>query len=159
MLLFKNVYDAPETGILHSRLWTIVEWSFLPWQEETGEPVIIVTEVWRSRQQTLRIYAEAGLPAPAFSVHEDTRQFGNPLTGCRGIDFSARSASRGIGLGLAYGEWPLIPRFRLEAFAERVNATWRYHAADEKQVALVHDVSGLHVHLQVRSGDETVRRT
>lgn len=158
MLLFKNTHDAPETGILHARLWSIVEWSIPVWQEETGEIVIVVTEVWRSRQQTLRIYAEAGLPPPAFSVHEETRQFGNPLTGCRGIDFSARSAGAGIGRGLEYGEWPLIERDSLLDFAARVNSTWRYHAADQKQVALVHDVAGLHVHLQVRPGDETVRR-
>jgi hypothetical protein len=40
-----------------------------------------------------------------------------------------------------------------------VNEAWQYQLTEKHQVALVHAVSGLHVHLQVAQGDTTHRRT
>lgn len=161
MIKFRTVGDSIEMRLLHPRLAEIVTWLVDggTWSAITGTRDAIVTEVWRSRQQTVAIYEAAGLAPPAASVHEAIKTVGNPLSGCRGIDFSARDGDRGAILGLPYEHWPMLSTERLKALETRINAIWQYNAADDKQVALVHSVSGVHLHLQVRPDAETRRRT
>lgn len=161
MLLFRKVAESLEMRLLHPRLVQIVEWLHEDgvWELHLDTPLIPVTDVWRSRQQTVRIYEAAGQPPPAYSVHETTKAMWDPMSGTRGIDLSARDARVGLMRQLTYAQWPMHDMVRLEQLEAAINASWRYNTADDKQVALLHSVSGLHLHLQVRPGDETKRRT
>jgi hypothetical protein len=160
VLCFKRVEEAFEYRLLHPTLDKIVRWMVEDriWWDETGEEEAVVTEVWRSQQETERIYAAAGLPAPKASVHGDRKDPMNALSGCRGIDFSVRSFSAGCRSGRPYAEWPFIDRDMLVRLVARINGAWRYQKSEAHQVAVLHDISGLHLHLQVRQGDETQRR-
>lgn len=155
MIRFKDLASAYELRLLHPRLYDILSWIVDDgvWKAATGEPDLVITEVWRSRQETLRIYEEAGLPAPAISVHETIKELGNHWSGCRGLDLSIRRPISG-----SYDGWPLIVPDQVVAFVARVNATWLYHPEDRFKVALYHSVAGPHVHLQVARENVTVRR-
>lgn len=155
MIRFKDLDSAYELRLLHATLYGLLRWIVeeVAWEQATGEPDLIVTEVWRSRAETIRIYEAAGLVPPAVSVHELTKEMGDPWSGCRGLDLSIRRP--GIG---PYESWRVIPDAQVLAFVALVNGAWRYQASEAHQVALFHDVSGPHVHLQVARGDETKRR-
>jgi|SRR6187431_549073 len=135
MIAFKRMIDAEHYAILHPRLKDILsEIVGGIWHEETGDDLVVVTELWRSREETIARYRSAGLQPPAASVHEQVP--------CRGADLSI----------LAVGE-----RAAKKVVA-RVNTRWRYEASENHEVALFHDVAGVHIHLQCRPGDETRRR-
>jgi hypothetical protein len=157
MIRFKDLESAYELRLLHRTLYSVLRWIVDEgaWHEATGESDLVVTDVWRSQAETDRIYREAGLPAPARSVHSETLHPGDPHTGCRGLDLSVRRPTP----GKPYAEWPPIERGRLERFVAAVNEAWRYHPEERYQVALLHDVAGLHVHLQVARENLTARRT
>lgn len=135
MLAFKRAADAEHFAILHPTLKEIlVEIVNGIWREETGGDLVVVTELWRSRDETIARYRSAGLQPPEASVHEQVP--------CRGADLSVLAIT-------AEGARKVV---------SRVNTRWRYEAAETHQVALFHDVAGVHLHLQVRPGDETRRR-
>lgn len=155
MLTFVHSATARDVASLHPTLWTIVrEIVDGLWLEHTGQEHVYVTEMWRPREKTIAIYRAAGLPPPAASVHESTKVLGESLSGCRGTDLSVRMAR----VGLAYTEWPFLPNGVIRQLVNAVNERWRYQESDQHQVTLYHAVSGPHVHLQCRAGDETVRR-
>lgn len=155
MIRFKDLHSAHELRLLHGRLYAILTWIVDEgvWTAATGEPDLVVTEVWRSRAETIRIYEAAGVPPPAVSVHETVQEIGDPWSGCRGLDLSVRRPGPG-----AYETWPLMPQDEIRAFVAAVNGAWCYHPEERFQVALYHSVSGPHVHLQVARGDVTQRR-
>ena len=102
----------------------------------------VITEVWRSHQETVALYLAAGRNPPRYSVHE-TRP-------CRGLDWSSRAHD-------GY-QAPMEVCRRIE---QKLNLRWRYHAAGRYNVCHAHTLAGLaglHFHLQVRPGDETQRR-
>lgn len=159
MLIFKDSREAFETGLLHPTLRTIVrELADGLWQKLTNQEHLVVTELWRSREQTIARYASAGLPPPAFSVHEAVKENGHPLSGCRGADISVRNANAGLAAGRPYQDWPFLDPALCRQVVVAINAEWRYQESERHQVALYHNIDGVHIHLQVRPGDETLRR-
>jgi hypothetical protein len=144
--------------MLHRTLWSVFTWAEPAWTRTTGQRHLVVTCVWRSQQETNELYAAAGLPAPLTSVHATVQTLSDPFSGVRGIDLSARDADAGLASGKPYEQWPLLDRELLNAFAAAVNGAWRYQPEERYQVALVHSVNALHVHLQVARGDTTRRR-
>lgn len=155
MLAFERSHIAKETALLHPTLWTILRLiADGLWFEHTQQENVIVTQIFRTRAQTIAIYQAAGLTPPDSSVHESVKIAGDAMSGCRGCDLSVRMARP----GMRYDEWSFLPSTRVRAFVDAVNATWRYQESEAHQVALYHSVSGPHVHLQVRPNDETKRR-
>ena len=159
MLIFKHVKTALEARLLHPTLWAILaELADGQWKRLTNQEHLIVTELWRSREQTIARYASAGLPPPAFSVHEATKEPGNALSGCRGADVSVRNANAGLASHKEYADWPFLDPDLCRLVADRLNERWRYQETEAHQVALYHAVDGVHIHLQCRADNETVRR-
>lgn len=155
MLTFVRSATARDVATLHPTLWAIVrEIADVLWLEHTGQENVYVTELWRSREETLRQYRSAGLPPPAFSVHEAVKVLGDPLSGCRGADLSVRM----FRAGQRYEDWPRLPVPVCREVVAAINRRWRYQESEAHQVALYHSVTGPHVHLQVRPGSETVDR-
>jgi len=155
MLCFARPVVAAQVALLHPTLWTIVQAIANGlWLEHTGQDNLVVTELFRTHDQTVALYTRAGLAAPAASVHESVKVAGDALSGCRGADLSVRMARP----GLRYDEWPFLPTSMVRHLVRAVNERWRYQQSEQHQVALFHAVSGPHVHLQVRPQGETVRR-
>jgi hypothetical protein len=156
MIAFKQVSIASEMRLLHPRLAHILGWigDTDVWRRTTGCSFFVITCLFRSRDQTVKLYEEAGKAPPAVSVHECVKLPMDPWSGCRGADISARRPS----LTAPYGQWEFLPDDVLHRFVEEVNSAWRYHEAERYNVALYHSVSGPHVHLQVARLDETKRR-
>jgi hypothetical protein len=145
MLSFARAIVAFETKHLHPTLEQILrETADGLWQLHTGQEYVIVTDIYRTHEETIRIYSEAGLKPPVVSVHELGR----------GVDLSVRMATP----GRTYQEWPFLPAKLIREYVSAVNRRWRYQESEEHQVALYHNVAGVHVHLQCRPGGETVRR-
>jgi hypothetical protein len=156
VLTFARSSIARDVASLHPTLWQIVrELADGMWFEYTSQENMIVTEMFRTHDETVRIYTEAGLTPPAASVHEAVRVLGDPWSGCRGADISVRMARP----GMRYQDWSYLPSTLIRACVTAINKRWRYQESEAHQVALFHDIAGLHVHLQVRSGQETIRRT
>lgn len=159
MVLFKSSVQVFQTHLMHSVLATVfrdVVDRF--WWETIGERTLVVTEIWRSRDQTIAYYQAAGLPVPEASPHETVKIPMDPFSGCRAFDISDRSADRGLREGLDYGMWPHLEVEKLTALVRRVNHEWRYEPSERHQVALLHNVRGRHLHFQVRPANETERR-
>jgi hypothetical protein len=155
MLTFVRSYVAHDVASLHPTLWSIVrEIADWMWAEYTHQENVYVTQLWRSHDETVRIYREAGLPPPASSVHEAARVLGDPWSGCRGADLSVRM----YRAGQPYDTWPTLPPSVVRELVAAVNQKWRYQSGEQHQVALFHHVSGPHVHLQCRPGQETIDR-
>jgi hypothetical protein len=156
MLTFVRTATAHDVASLHPTLWRILrEVADQLWLEHTGQENVYVTELWRSREATLRLYQEAGMTPPATSVHEAVRVLGDPWSGCRGADLSVRMHRP----GQRYEDWPMLPPKVCRDAAAAINRRWQYQATEEHQVALYHAVSGPHIHLQVREQQETSPRT
>jgi hypothetical protein len=159
MLIFKATKTALEARLLHPTLWTILaELADGEWKRLTNQEHVVVTEVWRSREQTIARYASAGIAPPVFSVHEAVKEVGVHLSGCRGVDISVRDANAGLAARRPYADWPFLEPQLCRLVADQINERWCYQESDAHQVALYHAVDGPHVHLQVRAQGETVRR-
>jgi len=159
MLIFKTTKTALEARLLHPTLWTILaELADSQWKQLTNQDHLVVTELWRSREQTIARYATSGLARPAFSVHESVKEAGAAFSGCRGADISVRNATAGLSARTPYADWPFIDADICRMVADRINSSWRYQDSEAHQVALYHAVAGVHIHLQCRPGNETVRR-
>ena len=159
IVVFKSPVQVFQTHLLHATLQAVfrdIVDRF--WVESIGERTLVVTEIFRTRAQTIAYYQAAGLPVPDSSPHETVKIQGNPYTGCRAFDISDRSADRGIGGGLEYAMWPHLEVEKLTDLVKRVNHEWRYEPSERHQVALLHNVRGRHLHFQVRPDQETGRR-
>lgn len=155
MLTFVRSHTSYDVATLHPTLRRILfEIADGLWADETNQENVYVTCLWRCRDDTVRLYAEAGLPVPAFSVHEAVRVLGDPMSGCRGADLSVRMQR----YGQPYETWPMLPPQVARRLVDAVNRRWRYQESEEHQVAIYHAVSGPHVHLQCRPGNETGER-
>jgi hypothetical protein len=155
MLTFVRSATARDVGMLHPTLWKILrEIVDVLWLEHTGQSNVYVTELWRPREETIRLYQSAGLAPPAFSVHETAKVLGDPWSGCRGADLSVRTTRA----GQRYEDWPRLPVPVCREVVAAINRRWRYQESEAHQVALYHSVTGPHVHLQVRPDQETVDR-
>lgn len=155
MLTFARSSIARDVASLHPTLWQIVrELADGMWFEYTSQENMIVTEMFRTHDETVRIYTEAGFTPPAASVHESVRVFGDPWSGCRGADISVRMARP----GMRYQDWPFLPATVVRKAVTAINNRWRYQESEAHQVALFHSVAGTHLHLQCRPERETVRR-
>lgn len=104
---------------------------------------MLVTDLYRPREETVEIYVAAGETPPRVSVHE--------VKPCRGADVAVRVPA-------GDGRWEQLSFGTARAIEGAVNAAWRYQESEAHQVALFHDIAGAHIHLQCRPGDETRRR-
>ena len=138
----KTWQDGVEQHLLHPTRVEMCQDFQGVWGRMVGHRLPVITEVWRSHQETVALYLAAGRNPPRYSVHE-TRP-------CRGLDWSSR-ASDGYQMTLETGR--VLERY--------LNQRWRYHAAGKYNVCHLHTLAGLaglHFHLQVRPADETQRR-
>lgn len=153
MICFKTTGELDEWRGVHPILKEVVkDWAEI-WGLITGAPLVVITEIYRSHQESVEIYAAAGLVAPAVSVHETRPEQWVELSGIRGVDASTRAPRSG-----QYSGWPHSPDGHVEQAVQELNQRWIYQAGGAHQVALYHSVGGKHVHLQCRPGSETHRR-
>ncbi len=153
MIACKTKAEAWQIHWLHPRLWEIVCWLEEElWHKITAQHVMVLTEIFRTREETTALYA--GRIPPASSVHECKPERGAVLSGTRGVDISDRR----VVAGLPYWEWPKMTAGIMELVEHEINRTWQYRESNAHQVAVYHDVKGTHLHLQCRPEDETVRR-
>ena len=155
MLCFARTNVAAQVALLHPTLWTIVqEIAGGLWLEHTAQEHVVVTDLFRTHEQTVAFYARAGLPVPDDDGHASIKVNGDPLSGCRAADLGVRMQRP----GMRWDEWPLLPTDLVRALVRAVNERWRYQANDAQQVAQFNTAGEPHVHVGVRPGNETVRR-
>ena len=144
MIILKGQTEWGELHLLHPTLLRVLQYADSIWGRYTGEQVMVITCIYRDRDETVRIYNQAGKKPPRVSVHE--------LLPCRGLDLGVRR----VRPTLDYGSWPLMADEMGFRLASDINQKWCYQESEDHQVALYHNVSGPHIHTQVR--DETAER-